>query len=99
MKSLVFSQTGVYRLQLLSTLVKQKTGVRHHLSDPKSTINLLRYSSTSPDTAIYDAYTNFTHSLESDQRDYLQSRGLLMPSTLFSSNSAEIRRPIARLGR
>jgi len=84
MQSLVLSQVGIYHLQQLSTLVRKKTGVRHQLSDQRSTINLLRYSSTCPDTLIYEAYSEFTDDLDDDQRIYLQGRGLLIPSKAFS---------------
>ncbi len=81
MKSLMLSQSSIYHLQKLSTLVKQKTGVRHQLADMKSTINLLRFSCTSPDELVHDYYEDFCSTLEEDQREYLQFRGLLMPAT------------------
>jgi hypothetical protein len=97
MNSLLFSQAAIYRLQQLATLVKQKTGVRHQLSDPKSTINLLRYSCTSPDMHIYDAYRHFSSELEDDQREYLQGVGLLMPAKIFSMAHTNAEwRPAAR---
>jgi hypothetical protein len=101
MKSLVFSQAGVYRLQQLSTLVRQKTGVRHHLSDMKSTITLLRFSCTSPDSMIYDAFSYFSDELDDEQREYLQNRGLLIPpkisvTALHQTDTLESRSPIAR---
>jgi hypothetical protein len=84
MKPLVFSQAGVYRLQQLATLVRQKTGVRHQLSDIKSTINLLRFSCTSPDLDVYERYGQFAEELGDEQREYLQGRGLLMPAKAFT---------------
>jgi hypothetical protein len=99
---LVLSQSGIYRLQQLATVVRQKTGVRHKLSDPKDIINLLRFSCTSPDSNIYDTYNYFTNELDQDQRLYLQSRGLLMPAINFSQASfsqisnVENLRPVAR---
>ncbi len=83
MQSLVFSQTAVYQLQQLSKAVREKTGVRHRLSDPKSVISLLRYSSTSPDANIFLHFGRFTNELETEQRDYLQGRGLMLPSVLY----------------
>jgi hypothetical protein len=101
-KSLVLSQAGIYRLQQLATVVRQKTGVRHKLSDPKDFINLLRFSCTSPDSNIYDSYNYFTNELDEDQRLSLQDRGLLMPAIIFSqasfsqiSNAGNLR-PVAR---
>ena len=82
MASLTLSQTGIYHLQQLSQLVKQKTGVRHRLSEQKDIIYLLRYSSISIDQAVYDLYNQFTDSLEEDQRIYLQSRGILLPKMI-----------------
>ena len=101
MKSLLFSQAGVYRLQQLSTLVRQKTGVRHHLSDMKSTINLLRFSCTSPDDRVYDAFSCFSDELSDEHREYLQNRGLLIPlkpsiTALHQTNMHERHSPIAR---
>jgi len=74
MKSLLLSQTGIYHLQKLAKTVKQKSGVRHHLSDLADIIYLLRYSITSSDEAIYDAYSHFADCLEEDQRIYLHSQ-------------------------
>ena len=101
MKSLIFSQAGVYRLQQLSTLVRQKTGVRHHLSDLKSTINLLRFSCTSPDPVVYDAFSCFSNELSDEHREYLQNRGLLIPpkasvTVLSQPSMFENHSPIAR---
>jgi len=84
MQSLVFSQTAVYQLQQLSKAVRDKTGIRHRLSDPKSVISLLRYSSTSPDANIFRYFGRFTNELEIEQRDYLQGRGLMLPEVLFN---------------
>lgn len=83
MQSLILSQSAVYQLQQLSKAVRDKTGVRHRLSDPKSVISLLRYSSTSPDANIFLYFGRFTNELEDDQRNYLQSRGLILPTVLY----------------
>ena len=83
MKSLALSQTGIYHLQQLAHLVKQKTGIRHKLSDPKDVINLLRYSSISVDENIYTTYNGFTDNLDQDQRNYLQGRGILLPTSMM----------------
>ncbi len=94
MKSLVFSQTAVYQLQQLSKAVRDKTGVRHRLSDQKSIFSLLRYSSTSPDANIFKHFGRFTNELEQEQREYLQGRGLMLPEVIYdkvSSNMAEQR--------
>lgn len=83
MQSLVFSQTAVYQLQQLSKAVRDKTGVRHRLSDPKSVMSLLRYSSTSPDANIFRFFGRFTNELDLEQRSYLQGRGLMLPEVLY----------------
>jgi|GEM_PF-1118094 len=87
MKSFSLSQTGIYHLQQLANLVKQKTGVRHKLSDHADMINLLRYSSTSSDETICATYTDFTESLEDDQQGYLTARGILSPLFIKQGNS------------
>ena len=84
MQSMVLSQMAVYQLQQLSKAVREKTGVRHRLSDPKSVISLLRYSSTSPDANIFIYFGRFTDELEDEQREYLQSRGLLLPAVIYN---------------
>jgi hypothetical protein len=92
MDSLVFSQSALYQLQQLSKAVRDKTGVRHRLSDPKSVITLLRFSSTSPNKDIFTYFSRFTSELEAEQRAYLQSRGLMVPNVIdnkiesFSAN-------------
>ena len=83
MKLLGFSQTGIYYLQHLANLVKERTGVRHKLSNQSDVINLLRYSSTCTDTSIYSSYHEFTDTLNEDKRIYLQSRGILLPQSLI----------------
>jgi hypothetical protein len=83
MESLVFSQSAVYQLQQLSKTVREKTGVRHRLSDQKSLVSLLRYSSTSPDANIFLYFSRFTNELEPEQRAYLQGRGLLLPAVIY----------------
>ena len=85
MKLLKLSQMGIYYLQHLANLVKERTGVRHKLSKQNDIINLLRYSSTCTDTLIYSSYNNFTDSLEEDERIYLQSRGILLPKAFVPS--------------
>ncbi len=97
MHDLVFSQAGIYHLQQLSSLVKRKTGVRHQLSDPKSVINLLRFSCTSPDVDVYESYSLFAQHLDDENREYLQGRGLLIPSRHITElNTVESYQPRAQ---
>lgn len=88
MQSLVLSQSAVYQLQQLSKIVRDKTGVRHRLSDPKSVISLLRYSSTSPDANIFRYFGRFTNELDIEQRIYLQGRGLMLPDVIYDKMNA-----------
>lgn len=83
MESLVFSQAAVYQLQQLSKIVRSQTGVRHRLSDPKSVMSLLRFSSTSPDAEVFKYFGRFTNELDVEQRSYLQGRGLMLPEVIY----------------
>ena len=90
MYAFILSQTGVYRLQQLANNVRQKTGVRHKLSDPKSVISLLRYSSTCTDKNIRGAFASFTDELSDDHREYLATRGLLLAVKTYQRGTAEV---------
>ena len=90
MHAFILSQTGVYRLQQLANSVRQKTGVRHKLSDPKSVMSLLRYSSTCTDKTIRGAFGVFTHELTDDHREYLAARGLLLTVKSYQKGTAEV---------
>lgn len=83
MQNLVLSQSAVYQLQQLTKTVRDKTGVRHRLSDQKSILSLLRYSSSSPDPDIYTYFNRFTNELDEDQRDHLMELGLIIPTVLL----------------
>ena len=87
MTDLVFSQPAVYQLQQLAKAVRQKTGVRHRLSDKTSIISLLKYSSTSADPGIFTYFSRFTNELEEEQRNYLLSHGLIIPTVLYNKVS------------
>jgi len=78
MNQLLFSQGALYQLQQLVKSVREKTGVRHRLSNPKDIFSLLRYSCTSSDTGISHYYDLFISELDEDQKDYLQDKGLLL---------------------
>ncbi|MBX2809921.1 MAG: hypothetical protein KTR20_14960 [Cellvibrionaceae bacterium] len=88
MKHFIFSERGIYKLRLLSQAVLKKTGVRHRLSEPRSVMELLRYSSTTPDGAIFDHFCEFTQELDDKQRKYLAGRGLLLPSVIIDKINA-----------
>jgi|GEM_PF-376297 len=87
--SFILSQAAVYRLQQLANQVRQETGVRHKLSDPKSVISLLRYSSTCSTRMIRTRFAAFTDELEEEHRQYLASRGLLLPPVSHYSGDIE----------
>lgn len=90
MHAFILTQSGVYRLQQLANSVREKTGVRHKLSDPKSVISLLRYSSTCNDQNIRASYANFTDDLTDEHRDYLANRGLLLSTKRAYRESAQV---------
>jgi hypothetical protein len=82
MDNLLFSQNALYQLQQLVKPVRDKTGVRHRLSDQKDLFSLLRYSCTSPDSVISEYYSMFIDELNDEQKAYLQGRGLLLTRTI-----------------
>ncbi|MDA9004134.1 hypothetical protein N9J26_01455 [bacterium] len=90
MHAFILSQTGVYRLQQLANSVREKTGVRHKLSDPKSVISLLRYSSTCTDRSIRSSFASFTDELTNEHRDYLANRGLLIAAKRAYQDTARV---------
>jgi len=84
MKALHFSPASLFHLQQLATMVKQKTGVRHAMSDPTNVLHLLRYCCRCDDTKIGGIYYQFTDELEQEQRDYLTSYGLLTSASSYN---------------
>ena len=90
MHAFILSQTGVYRLQQLANHVRHKTGVRHKLSDPKSVISLLRYSSTCTDRNIRGSFASFTDELTDEHREYLANRGLLIATKKMYRDTAQV---------
>ena len=76
MDKLIFSQTGVYRLQQLANQVHQHCNVRYKLSKQAGIIDLLRYSSKSEHRVVMAYYVAFTNSLNSLQRDQLNKSGI-----------------------
>ena len=88
MDRLVFSEKAIYRLRLLAQIVQKQTGVRHRLSDQRSVMQLLRYSSTCADSDVFDNFCHFTNELDQKQQSYLQGRGLLLPSVIIDKINA-----------
>ena len=89
MKALNFSPASLFYLQQLATMVKQKTGIRHSMSDPTDALHLLRYCCRCEDAQISEVYYQFSEELEQAQRDYLTSYGLLTSDSLSNSAPTE----------
>ena len=85
MDTLLFTQSALYQLQQLVKPVRDKTGVRHRLSNKKDLFTLLRYSCTSADPLIADYYSLFIAELDEAQQAYLQGRGLLLSRPVKAS--------------
>jgi DNA gyrase/topoisomerase IV subunit A len=73
---MIFSQTGVYRLQQLAKQVHSITGIRHKLSDPEEVITLLKESSRSNHQVIQAFYMAFTSELDQHQIISLTNQGI-----------------------
>lgn len=76
MDKLIFSQTGVYRLQQLATQVNRHCGVRYKLSQQEGIVQLLSFASQSDNQVVRAYFAAFTNSLSSLQRDLLIERGI-----------------------
>lgn len=76
MEKLIFSQSGVYRLQQLASQVHTVTGIRHRLSDEEAMLNLLRDSARSDHKVIQTYFAAFTNELDDDQASKLRARGI-----------------------
>lgn len=76
MEKLIFSQSGVYRLQQLASQVHHITGTRHKLSDESAMIDLLRHSSKSKHKVIQTYFAAFASELDENQANTLRARGI-----------------------
>ncbi len=76
MEKLIFSQSGVYRLQQLASQVHSITGVRYRLSDSDAMLELLRKCSRSGDKVIQTYFAAFSNELDDDQMETLVSQGV-----------------------
>jgi len=70
--TLIFSQSGVYRLQQLANQVRNVTGIRHKLSDPSDVVSLLQKCSRSNNQVIQTYYNAFTNELDAEQMQSLR---------------------------
>lgn len=75
---LIFSQSGVYRLQQLAGQVNKHYGLRHKLSQQDGIMDLLRFSSNSTHQVVQAYFAAFTHCLNSMQRDLLKEKGVTL---------------------
>lgn len=71
MEKIIFSQSGVYRLQQLASQVRSITGIRHRLSDESAMIELLRSSASSKHQVIQTYLAAFTSELDEQQKSSL----------------------------
>ncbi|MCW8195528.1 hypothetical protein F6455_12085 [Proteobacteria bacterium 005FR1] len=76
MDKIIFSQSGVYRLQQLASQVRNITGIRHRLSDESAMLELLRCCASSNHKVIKTYFAAFTSELDERQRISLQARGV-----------------------
>lgn len=73
---LIFSQSGVYRLQQLASQVYRHCGMRHKLSQQEGIVELLQFSSISDHQVVRAYFAAFTNCLDRHQRDLLIERGV-----------------------
>lgn len=71
MEKIIFSQSGVYRLQQLASQVRSITGIRHRLSDESAMIELLRSCASSKHQVIQTYLAAFTSELNEQQKSSL----------------------------
>lgn len=76
MEKLIFSQSGVYRLQQLATQFHQQTGIRRRLSSAEDMIDLLRDCAESKDKTIQTYFAAFTGELDATQVNSLAALGV-----------------------
>lgn len=76
MDKLIFSQSGVYRLQQLASQVRSITGIRHRLSDESAMFELLRTCAASKHKVIKTYFAAFTSELNEQQVSSLSAKGI-----------------------
>jgi hypothetical protein len=77
LEKIIFSQSGVYRLQQLATQFHHQTGIRRRLSSEAEMLDLLRDCSESNDKVIQTYFAAFTGELDADQVNSLAARGVV----------------------
>lgn len=88
MEKIIFSQSGVYRLQQLASQVRSITGIRHRLSDESAMIELLRSSASSKHQVIQTYLAAFTSELDEQQKSSLFGDPLSRSRASFRSLQA-----------
>lgn len=88
MDKIIFSQSGVYRLQQLASQVRHITGIRHKLSDESAMLELLRSCASSNHKVIKTYFAAFTSELDEQQRSSLQARGIRALKEPYSHREA-----------
>ncbi len=73
---MIFSQSGVFRLQQLASQVHNITGIRHKLSDESDMLDMLRGCAGSDHQTIQTYFAAFAGELDSDQVGKLLARGI-----------------------
>jgi hypothetical protein len=76
LEKIIFSQSGVYRLQQLATQFHHQTGVRRRLSSSEDMIDLLRDCAESKDKVIQTYFAAFTSELDPNQVNSLSALGI-----------------------
>ncbi len=76
MDTLIFSQSGIYRLQQLASQYYHQTGVRHKLSSPEGVLQLLNGCADTSQRDVRRCYDAFVMELNKRQIDALTSRGV-----------------------
>lgn len=92
MDALIFSQSGIFRMQQLANCVYQKTGVRHRMATPEGMLTLLRDAGSSVDKDIRQHYDAFVGELNERQVDMLAERNVNMRKPVYASTVTPIRK-------
>lgn len=85
MNTLIFSQSGIYRLQQLASQYYHQTGVRHKLSSPDGMINLLRDTADYQQREVRLCYDAFLMELNERQMKALSARGVVLREPSLTS--------------
>jgi len=76
LNKVIFSQSGVYRLQQLASRFHHITGIRHKLSDEAAMLDLLRNSAKSDHKIRQTYFAAFAKGLNEEQANKLRAKGI-----------------------